>query len=68
MPCLFDPTRDWKEVTDTNGAIAFVDRTREHEIAVILQCKYSQRFWVHISDEEAIERTKTMNKLKIQTA
>jgi len=68
MPCLFDPTRDWKEVTDKNGSTSFVDRTREHEIAVILECRYSQRFWVDISDNQAIDRTKTMKERKIQTA
>lgn len=43
-----------------------VDRTFADTIKVTLPCGYTQKFWVDITDEEAIKRCEKMKKLGIK--
>ncbi len=52
--------RSYYQVYDGSVFIGSVDRTFADDIAVILPCGYSQRFWIDCSDKEAIARCNEM--------
>ena len=61
---LADAERNCKPVVPMIKAE--IDRTYADTIKVTLPCGYTQKFWVDITDEEAIRRTKRMKKLGIK--
>lgn len=65
---LFQKQRDCYPVTENGILIGYISRTFNNEIYVQLLCKYSQRFWVDITDLEAIKRCEEMKKAKILTS
>jgi len=61
--------RDYYPVKDNDKfLIAEIDRTYADDISVRLPCGYLQRFWVDITDTEAIARCEEMKRLKIESA
>lgn len=63
--CNHDACPDGGDCVSCQSEI-IVDRTFADTIKVVLPCRYRQRFWVYITDEEAIRRTFEMKDLGIK--
>jgi hypothetical protein len=59
--------RNFQDIKKGEKVIGQIDRTYSDEIYVILPCGYSQRFWIDLTDEQAIKRCEHMKKLGIET-
>ena len=47
--------------------IGFINRMFTDDVSVKLVCGYKQRFWIDITDEDAISRCHKMKQLKINS-
>lgn len=59
---IYESERNYKPFLENGKEVAKIDRTFSDDISVKLSCGYCQRFWIGVSDTEAVSRIRSMKK------
>lgn len=62
---LYEGQRNYQPFFKDGKEIAQIDRTFSDDVSVKLSCGYYARFWMNLTNEEAVKRAIKLKNLKL---